>query len=182
MSLSFKEGYAVARNAKDLTVRSEVRGAADFIAAAGMAQQRRINEIGFALHNVRDEWDTAGIPDFSKFTDLNQYNTEMILLMGKLKHFGKALAAATEVSEMYGGDSTLAFRVLWWWLDSICDACHGRGYQVIEGTKRLSDKACPACHGSGRVPIPGGDRGRDIADALEVLCERSMRQGRGCMG
>ena len=44
-------------------------------------------------------------------------------------------------------------RVLNHWLDDICHACHGRGYDLVPGTPALSERACQCCHGQGRTKL-----------------------------
>lgn len=39
------------------------------------------------------------------------------------------------------------------WIGSVCGTCHGRKYEVIEGTPKLSARPCGTCHGSGSAPL-----------------------------
>lgn len=167
--MNTKEAYARACSATDLTMRSEALGAVDVLTAAGMVR----NRLGTALLRLRNEWDSVAVPDFAKYTDLNAYNTDMMLLFGSLKSMREARARLAEFAEMHNIGPVLADRVLWWWLDSICDACQGTGYQVVEGTNRLSDKQCPACHATGHVPVPGGDKGKKLAEEMEEFANRA---------
>lgn len=163
------EAYSRACSATDLTIRPDRQGAADVVAAAGMVR----NRLGTALLRLRNEWDSVAVPDFSRYTDFNSYNSDMILLFGSLKTWREASQRLADYAEMHGIPNYTATRVLWWWLDSICDACHGTGYQVIEGGKRLSDKVCPCCEGSGHVPVPGGEAGRKLATEMEDFATRA---------
>ena len=49
-------------------------------------------------------------------------------------------------------------------LQPACPVCEGRGYDVIEGTSRLSDRVCNHCHGTGRRRI-------DTRQLSEVITE-----------
>lgn len=45
--------------------------------------------------------------------------------------------------------------MLTWHLHGVCEACDGRGYEMVAGTKRhLSDNLCSKCGGSGKRPHP----------------------------
>jgi hypothetical protein len=68
------------------------------------------------------------------------------------------------------GFRRMATRVLHYWLAPNCTICTGVGYQIINGSPHLSDRACPACHGERVRPMPWmqvrlphepGDTGRD---------------------
>lgn len=48
----------------------------------------------------------------------------------------------------------MARRVLDYWLADVCLLCTGVGYEVIQGSPHLSDRACPACHGERKRPMP----------------------------
>lgn len=163
------EAYARAIHATDLTLRAEKVGAADVLIAAGFVR----NRLGTALLRLRAEWDSVAVPDFSRYTDLNAYNSDMRMLFGQLKTWREARTRVHELAELHGISTITADRVLWWWLDRICDACEGRGYQTIPGTPKLSDTPCKACHGSGEVPVPGGAAGAKLAAEMEDYAARA---------
>ena len=71
-----------------------------------------------------------------------------------------------------------ALRILAWWLHKVCGKCHGRGYDVVPGTARLSAKVCMACDGSGEARIPCGESGKRMANLIDE-CVYSARQGIG---
>lgn len=52
-------------------------------------------------------------------------------------------------------DPKLVHRVLAHLADDICDACDGRGYELMEGAPVLSDSLCVVCAGTGRKPLKG---------------------------
>jgi hypothetical protein len=43
------------------------------------------------------------------------------------------------------------------WLDDVCHACHGRGYETVPGAPVLSEKQCGVCNGEGRLKLPRTD-------------------------
>lgn len=43
------------------------------------------------------------------------------------------------------------------WLDDVCHACHGRGYETVPGAPVLSEKPCQVCNGEGRLRLPRTD-------------------------
>jgi hypothetical protein len=45
----------------------------------------------------------------------------------------------------------LARACLAWHRDGTCKPCEGRGYQLIPGTKTLSERECPECRGSRKM-------------------------------
>ncbi len=52
----------------------------------------------------------------------------------------------------------VALFALQWWLQSVCPACDGLRYALIDGTQRLSDRYCVKCNGEGRFPLPDAVR------------------------
>lgn len=74
----------------------------------------------------------------------------------------------------------VTYKVIKHWLDDMCHACHGRGYEVVPGTPMLSEKQCEHCGGQGRVKLPEPDDAslwlleeiakmeRDVASAIMV--------------
>lgn len=58
----------------------------------------------------------------------------------------------------FTGDAlVLVHRVLRHHLDDVCRTCHGRGYELVEGTPMLSDELCLACGGTGRRRLEDAD-------------------------
>lgn len=54
-----------------------------------------------------------------------------------------------------GHEPRLVYEVLTHMADDVCRPCHGRGYEVVEGTPMLSDRMCVHCRGTGRKPLEG---------------------------
>lgn len=48
-------------------------------------------------------------------------------------------------------------RVVKHWLDDVCHACDGRGYELVPGAPVLSDTPCQVCGGEGRLKLPRTD-------------------------
>lgn len=60
-----------------------------------------------------------------------------------------------------------ALSIIAWWLHKVCGKCHGRGYDVVPGTARLSAKPCRACDGSGEARLPMGEMGKRAANFMD---------------
>lgn len=121
-------------------------GDVDILRAMGMVAQT--NDLGLALWRVK-------------------YGGAMRELRG----LAQQLVA---LMERHQRDTAEVARVLEHWLDGVCKACNGRGYEVMAGTPVLSDVHCPACQGSGKVELT--DVGRDAHWLLEQMAasERLM--------
>lgn len=61
----------------------------------------------------------------------------------------------------------IAGAVLRWWLAPNCHACHGRKFEVIPDTGRLSSKQCKPCGATGKLRIPHGEVGRRLANFMD---------------
>lgn len=72
----------------------------------------------------------------------------------------------------------VAFAVLRWWLSPACSACHGRKFEVIPDTGRLSSKQCKPCGATGKARIPHGEVGRKLANYMDD-CVQVARQSMG---
>jgi hypothetical protein len=66
--------------------------------------------------------------------------------------------------------------VLKHWLDDVCHACHGRGYEMVPGAPVLSEKQCGVCNGEGRVKLPRTD------EPAQWLLEQIARMEREVAG
>lgn len=99
------------------------------------------------------------------------YRAELQLLRVKLKSIRKCQELVTDwAQEKAKNPEKFACKVVSYWLDNICHACHGRGHLVIEGAPVLGEE-CPVCRGSGRQETPAGQLGRE---ALAVMDECVM--------
>lgn len=58
------------------------------------------------------------------------------------------------------------------WLDDVCHACNGRGYELVIGAPVLSEKQCEVCAGEGRLKLPRTD------EPAQWLAERISKMER----
>lgn len=72
-----------------------------------------------------------------------------------------------------------AATVLHWWLCPNCQACHGRKFEVVPDTGRLSDKACKHCSATGLAKLPRGQDGRKLANWMDDCVQIARRSIRG---
>lgn len=152
------EAYSSAGNADDLTVKADRRGDADVLIAAGLTP----GLLGSALLRLHSEWDGAAKP--RKLTE-----TDARLLYGALKTLPKVIDAVGQwaAKRGYSEPYELAGGVVAYWLDDGCNACQGRGFDVIPGTPTLG-AACKRCGGSGKRRPPEGDAGRATLDMMDT--------------
>lgn len=179
---SIDERYTSATHASSLVVTSERGGAGDMLIAAGWSPSR----LGAALLRLVSEWDGAEKPQPMHARGINILAAEIArkngrepteadhkearqqaakwlehehkILMGKLKTLPEVRAALTIWVKEAGipDHATAAAETLMWWLDATCRHCHGRKWEILKDTGRLSDKVCQECKGSGERPRPGG--------------------------
>lgn len=64
------------------------------------------------------------------------------------------------------------------WLDDVCHACHGRGYETVPGAPVLSEKQCGVCNGEGRLKLPRAD---EPAEWLQEQIARMEREVAGAI-
>lgn len=65
----------------------------------------------------------------------------------------------------------VAGSLLRWWLAPNCHACHGRKFEVIPDTGRLSSKHCKPCGATGKLRIPHGEAGRRLANWMDMCVQ-----------
>lgn len=199
-----EERYTTAANTSNLTVKADKGGAGDLLIAAGWSP----NRIGAALIRLHGEWDGAEKPrplargalealavsiareqgtvvadahrKAAKAQAAEWLEHENRILLGKLKTLAYAQtqinrwALEREIPE-YPGQVAAA---ILWWLAPICPACHGRRWEPIAGTPKLSNRQCQTCNGNGQRSIPNGITGRQIVaffDDCVNVAHASMR-------
>lgn len=78
--------------------------------------------------------------------------------------------------------------VIEWWSSSVCKACKGRGYGLIDGSPVTSDVVCTECSGHGKPPVERRlkksqrEAGRWLASEYDVMVSEvfgAMRQALG---
>ena len=101
--------------------------------------------------------------------------TDAMLLMGQLRtmpHVCEQLAGQLH-KWGHARPMDVALSVVAWWLHRVCGKCHGRGYDVVPGTARLSDKRCRSCDGAGEARVPHGEHGKRAANYMDECIERA---------
>lgn len=190
------EAYTSATSSSDLrcdTREGAPRSDTDLLIAAGWSPSR----IGAALLRLHTEWDGAEHlrpatgADFAQAARARQpvalsqtpsmaravaeklaaehNNQQAKLLMAHLKTMPvvreqmvlQLLKWKVEDAEQIAG------AVLRWWLAPNCHACHGRKFEVIPDTGRLSNKHCKPCGATGKLRIPHGEVGRRLANFMD---------------
>lgn len=194
---SIDERYSSATHATKLTVDPDHTGAADMLIAAGWSPSR----LGAALLRLVSEWDGAEKPKPLNARGMNLLAAQIArehgrettdadhraaraqaaqwlehenkILMGKLKTLPEVRGALTVWvhDQRIPEHQQAAAETLMWWLDATCRHCHGRKWEIIKDTGRLSDKVCPACRGSGERPRPGGIETGSILHYLDKCVE-----------
>jgi len=96
------------------------------------------------------------------------------LLMGNLKTLPRVVGILSEWATMraLADPRGLAHAVVTFWLDSNCQACHGRGHEVIPGTPSLG-KRCKTCGGTGKRKDPRGEAGRLMLSLMDDCVTRA---------
>lgn len=103
---------------------------------------------------------------------------EALLFMQRLKTLPDVRRELAIQLKQWGHDKPedAALAIVAWWLHKVCKRCHGRRYDVVPGTARLSAKQCPSCGGTGEARVPGGEIGKRAAIFMDE-CLYSARQG-----
>lgn len=126
------------------------------------------------IEGVEIDLDDKGRPIPLTLAKARQYayawhQHEVALLLGKLKTLpGVRRELVTQVAKWgWEQPETMSARVLRWWLDQTCHACHGTKFRLFEGTKRQSPKVCQECGGSGHSDVPYGQMGTKLANWMD---------------
>lgn len=162
------ERYTTAITTDDL--KSDTRdhapiGDVDVLTAAGWAPAR----IGTALLRLASEYDSAARAGQGTRMDA-------ALFVGRLRSLPSVRAQlAMQLAKWDAPDAyALSLALLAWWLKRVCSKCHGRGFDVVPGTARLSAKQCRACDASGEARVPGSEVGKRAA----IWLDDCVQQGR----
>lgn len=142
-------------------------GDVDVLTAAGWSRAR----IGSALLRLASEFDGAVRSSANTRTDA-------ALFIGKLRTLPAVRLQLAWQLMQWGVDNSddVAMGVLAWWLHKVCNKCHGRGYEVVSGTGRLSARQCDRCSGTGEKRLPNGENGRRAANFLDDCAQRARHQ------
>lgn len=201
---TIEESYASATASSDLrcdTREGAPRSDTDLLIAAGWSPSR----IGAALLRLHTEWDGAEHlrpatgADFAQAARARQpvaqgqtpaaaraqaeklaadHNHQQAkLLMAHLKTMPVVREQLTlQLLKWKVEDAELvAGALLRWWLAPNCHACHGRKFEVIPETGRLSNKHCKPCGATGKLRIPHGEVGRRLANFMDDCVHRARQ-------
>lgn len=184
-----EERYTTAANTSNLTVKAGKGGAGDLLIAAGWSKNL-IGTALIRLHGewdaaekphpltrhaldalartiAREQGAEVASDDHrraAKAQAAEWLEHEQRMLMRKLK----TLAYVQQQVHMWALERDIANYAdqvaagILWWLAPTCPACHGRRWEPIPGTPKLSNRSCQTCQGSGQRSIPNGLVGRQI--------------------
>lgn len=184
-----EERYTTAATTSNLTVKAEKGGAGDVLIAAGFSRHL-IGTALIRLHGEWDRAEkprpltrnaldalartiakeqgadapTDAHRKAAKAQAAEWLEHENRMLLGKLK----TLAYTQTHVHMWALERDIpdypaqVSAGILWWLAPNCPACHGRRWEPIPGTPKLSNRSCQACHGTGQRSIPNGLVGRQI--------------------
>lgn len=95
--------------------------------------------------------------------------SDALLLMSQLKTLPDVRMELAIQLKAWGHDKPedAALAIVAWWLHRVCGKCHGRGYETVPGTARLSAKACNGCCATGEARVPQGEMGRRAANYMD---------------
>lgn len=156
------ERLSTAVHTSDLTVDPDHRRDADFVIALGLAGSRHAKA---ASHLMRLHLDGT-------HTSLKAAYHSVLALAKRLnakkawRLNGKALHA-------------VALQSLSHHVSPTCTHCHGRKFEVLEGSPTLSTEACKHCHGTGRRPIQKRHREQiqqliAVLESIDEVTERAV--------
>lgn len=161
-----EESYTSATNSSNLRCEADRRTDVDVLTAAGWSQSR----IGQALLRLASEYDGA-----SRAGHGTPMDTAMFV--GKLRTLPEVRVQLAMQLAVWAVDNAHdeELKIIAWWLHKVCGKCHGRGYDVVPGTGRLSGNACRSCDGSGQARIPCGESGKRMANFMDDCVQRARQ-------
>jgi hypothetical protein len=154
--MGIAEKYSKSINSSDLT-SDEHHYDTDNLAAVALCG----NELGAALFRVK-----FGNDETSHKALLRGWQVE-VAKKRIIREWPKHITA-NKVAELSLG----------YWLNDICEACSGKGFESVAGTPMLSDTPCKCCKGSTKKPLVCEANWRDyIMDMVESLEVISIHAG-----
>jgi len=165
--LTTDERYISATHASNLKCEADKPGQVDPIIAAGMSSSR----LGASLLRLHSEYDGAPRMPAGKVTP-----HEFGLLLGRLKTLPAIRYDLGLQAARWGISGDVVAAVLLWWLAPVCQACHGRKYELEHGA--VSHRHCKSCKGTGQEVLPHGEAGRKIEDYI-TYCLGAARDSIG---
>jgi hypothetical protein len=156
------ERLSVAVGSSDLTMDTIHRGDLDFIVALGIASARN-GAVAGSLMRLH----LASTPAALK--------TAYASVLNLVKKFNAKRNWRLAGRSM----QVVALQALAHHIVPVCQHCHGRKFELIEGAPALSAKVCKHCAGTGRRPIQKKHREQIIAviaalEQIDALTERAV--------
>lgn len=157
------ERYERATNSADLTVRA-APGDPDVLIAVAWAHRK-----GAPLMRLASQW----TDDHRRGP--NAQPAERVAALRDLP-LVRCLVIAHAMKWRMPDPAATAAAVLRYWLDPVCNCCHGTRFELIAGTHQQSRIACRACQGTGRQTPPCGADGARLLHYLDS-CRGRAHQG-----
>lgn len=133
--MRIQDRYATAVHSSNLKSEAKTyQSDSDVLGAYGLAG--KLNPLATALERL--------------FTGDNSAAREIVSIMAALS-WGKAKSLKVKQTRVQSED--MARMVLAWHRDGTCKPCGGHGYDVVPGTKTISDTECKHCHGTRKIPF-----------------------------
>ncbi len=156
------ERLSTAVSTSDLTVDADHRTDADYIVALGIAS-RRHSAVAGPLMRVH----LAG----SQVAIKNAYNSVLSLV--------KRVNAKKNWRLNSHAVGTVALQALSHHVAPTCPHCHGRKFELQEGSPVLSTKVCRHCSGTGRRPVQKKYRDQishmvSVLESIDDVTERAV--------
>ena len=156
------ERLSTAVHTSDLTVDAEHRTDADYIIALGVACSRHSAVASPLMH-----------------LHLSGTNTNLRAAYNSVLSLAKRLNAKKGWRLNGRALDTVALQSLSHHVSPTCPHCHGRKFEVLEGTPTLSAEACKRCHGTGRRPVQKKHRDQiqqliTVLESIDEVTERAV--------
>lgn len=156
------ERLSTAVHTSDLTVDAEHRTDADYVIALGIACSRHSAVASPLMH-----------------LHLSGTNTNLRAAYNSVLSLAKRLNAKKGWRLNGRALDTVAMQSLSHHVSPTCPHCHGRKFEVLEGTPTLSAEACKRCHGTGRRPVQKKHREQiqqliTVLESIDEVTERAV--------
>lgn len=149
-----QDRYASAVHSSNLVVDGKTyMGDSDVLGAAGLADKALTT--GWRPTGPDGQGEPVrpspvAVPLERLFAGDNRAAYEIVRILAEMAH-EHSFKLKTKISRVHCAD--MARACLAWHRDGTCKPCEGRGYQLIPGTKTLSERECPECRGSRKMPF-----------------------------
>lgn len=133
MGSALRDVYAQAAVSQDLSQRPGACDADVLLAAGFVARRFRRGMIGLVLWRLSSTADRTGMAEM--IAEATNWLVARVQA-GKLRRINRTEAMS------------IAQATLRWFVGDRCAECDGRGFRLIPGTQRTSEKTCAACRGT----------------------------------